>query len=177
MKRFMRKKHLIEFVIIGLILAVPTLILAGQSYLNPTEMQIDGTGIVVKDKKVAIGTANATAVFDVNVPTLFDSSAGFPVVYTSRVNEDVTTIDWSKGNIQEIVVENNLTLTFNDPAETANLILLVDFQGTFTLTLPADIIWHYGATPNFTSTAGAVDIVGLYYVNGNYYGVANYDFE
>jgi hypothetical protein len=82
------------------------------------------------------------------------------------------TIDWQAGNKQRLTLTGNATLTFTAPRGACSLMLklIQDGTGGRTVTWPAAVKWPGGAAPALTATAGALDIVALYFDGTGYYG-------
>jgi hypothetical protein len=88
------------------------------------------------------------------------------------------TVDWTAGNKQKITLTAApATLTFTNPAGPASLILRIvqDGTGSRTITWPS-VKWPSGAAPTLTTTAGAIDIVALYFDGSTYYGNVSLNF-
>lgn len=86
-------------------------------------------------------------------------------------------IDLSSGNIHNLTLTDNCTLTFSNPPASGNLgefllILAQDGTGGRSLTWPSGILWAGGSAPTLTTTASAVDILRFMTHDGgtNWYG-------
>jgi len=83
-------------------------------------------------------------------------------------------IDWTQGNNQAGVLNNDLVLNFTAPSGPAHLTLRLkgDTVGGHTLTWPTAVQWASGGTPPAVSLgASYTDIFcGYYDGSGNYYG-------
>ena len=77
------------------------------------------------------------------------------------------TINWNNGNVQYLIMDVNLTLSFSNPVSghAYTLILKQDGSGTNSVTWPANVTWPGGTAPTITTTANAVDVVTLIYNN------------
>jgi hypothetical protein len=105
-----------------------------------------------------------------------ENSIGF----TERANSSsagVANIDWTMSNKQTITLTEATTLTFANPTKPCNVSLKIvqDATGGWGLTLPT-IKWPEASPPAFTTTAGAVDILSLYFDGTKYYGMAGLNF-
>ena len=93
------------------------------------------------------------------------------------------TVDWNNGNVQYLVMDVNLTLSFSNPVSghAYTLILKQDGSGTNSVTWPSNVAWPGGAAPTITSDANAVDVVTLIYNNEDsldeYYATVAQDFS
>jgi hypothetical protein len=86
-----------------------------------------------------------------------------------------TTIDWTQGNKQTVTLGANLTFNFTaPPGGASNLILRLVQDGTGSRNpgWPGAVKWATGTEPTWSTAAGAVDIVSLYYNGSSYYGTA-----
>jgi len=96
--------------------------------------------------------------------------------YNSEIDDGnsstADTIDWSAGHRHKSTLTGNCTYTFIAPSGVCSLVLKVvqDGTGSRTVSWPASVKWGSGTPPTLTTTAGATDIVGLYYDGTNYYG-------
>jgi hypothetical protein len=74
------------------------------------------------------------------------------------------TIDITTGNVHQLTLTANCTLTFSNPSPTGKacsftLIVTQDGTGSRTLTYPGSVLWAGGSAPTLTTTASAVDIL------------------
>jgi len=79
------------------------------------------------------------------------------------------TIDWKTSNKQKITLTENTTFSFTNPSQPCNLVLRIiqDATGGWTVTLPT-IKTAGGTGLTFSTTAGAEDILMLYFDGANY---------
>lgn len=89
------------------------------------------------------------------------------------------TIDWSARQKQRITLTANCTLSFTDPANPCNLLLVVvqDGTGSRTVTWPASVLWPGGTAPTLSTAGGAIDIISFYWDGTNYYGADSLNFS
>lgn len=75
-----------------------------------------------------------------------------------------------------LTLDENLTLTFSNPAYGASytLILTQDSSGTNTVTWPASVLWADGSAPTITATANKTSLCVLTYTNGAGAGTNKY---
>ena len=73
------------------------------------------------------------------------------------------TIDWRKGQKQKLYLAENSTITFIHPEGTCNLMLKIEYTGSYTPTLPSNILWQGGTEPTWTKTNGAIDVVAIFF--------------
>jgi hypothetical protein len=81
-----------------------------------------------------------------------------------------TTIDWSQGNTQTIVLgATPIALTFTNGQSGAHYTLDVqqDATGGRTITWPGNVRWSSGVAPTLTTTANKTDYVEFVY-NSNF---------
>lgn len=88
-------------------------------------------------------------------------------------------IDWTSGQKQRLLLDNNPTITFVAPPGPCNLTLKVvqDATGNRTVTWPANVRWPNGQAANLTNAGDAIDLVSFYYDGSNYFGVASLNFS
>lgn len=84
------------------------------------------------------------------------------------------TIDWRVSNKQKSTMTGNCTYTFTAPTYPCSLVLRLvqDGTGSRLATWPATVKWPSGAAPTLTTTAGATDIIAMYFDGTNYYSSA-----
>lgn len=85
------------------------------------------------------------------------------------------TINWKKGQKQRLILNASTTITFIPPEGVCNLMLVLDYNGTYTPTLPNIMLWQGGTEPTWTKTNGAVDVIAMYYDGTNYHATASVD--
>ena len=94
-------------------------------------------------------------------PLLKDYSETINVIAATSVT---TAIDVSLGNVVDMTLDNNPTLTFTNPAPTGTggsftLVLRQDASGSRTVTWPGSVRWAGATAPTLTTTASKVDII------------------
>ena len=88
--------------------------------------------------------------------------------YNNGDSSSNTNIDWSNGNLQELNLDNDPTLTFSNAPQglTSTLLLKQQLSGLRTITWPNDVIWNGGAAPTLQTlsglTAGDIDASFVY---------------
>jgi hypothetical protein len=85
------------------------------------------------------------------------------------------TINWRRGQKQRLILNASTTITFIPPEGVCNLMLVLDYNGTYTPTLPSTMFWQGGTEPTWTKTNGAVDVIAMYYDGTNYHSTASLD--
>lgn len=93
------------------------------------------------------------------------------VCFKSEISSS-STIDWSLGNKQSIVLTGNVTLTFTDPTGPCNLILKIvqDAIGGWSPTFPSNVKFDNTTVLDFSSDPGnSARIVSLYFDGTDYY--------
>src|SRR5262249_21156688 len=83
------------------------------------------------------------------------------------------TIDWSKGNVANLVLTtSNTTLSFSNgrAGGVYDLLLRQDTTGSRGVTWPASVEWAGGTTPSLSTAASSTDTVRLVYDGTNYLG-------
>ena len=123
------------------------------------------------------------------IPRNFSNLAPFTNATGGLVNPTVTnyvetlyapsantafTVDLANGTVQKLTASGNLTVTL--PASTAgkSYIIMIAYNGAYTLTWAggSTIKWAGGTTPTATSTSGKVDIFSFFCDGTNTYGQA-----
>jgi hypothetical protein len=111
--------------------------------------------------------ANLTDI-TLNGTTTIDNAVNFNGLGTTAANA----IDWASYNRTEKSLGTNQTYTFsNPPAGPTNLIVIFNFTGTATVTLPT-IKWLDAIAPDIDGINGEEWLVSLYYDGSSYYGSA-----
>lgn len=155
------------------------------STLVPKVLSVGDAGVVYREGKVGVGTSIPQTTLEVSGNALFTGSTARPsTVLSSVVVVSGTTVDWTKGSIQQLTVGNtNLSLTFTPPSGPSGLLLIIQRVGTGTVVFPSSVKWAGGLTPSFSYTqrqvsirGSATDIAGFTYDGTNYLGEANLDF-
>ena len=85
------------------------------------------------------------------------------------------TVNWKRGQKQRVIFDASSTITFIPPEGVCNLMLVLDYNGTYTPTLPSSMLWTGGTEPTWTKTNGAVDVIAMYYDGTNYHSTASVD--
>lgn len=106
-----------------------------------------------------------------------------PIVFQPQTNI-ISSIDWRKGNIAVVDVDNNdRTVKFQTPPDrSAKLLIHVTHSGVGKLSFQTaeteTIRWKDDYVPELTATEGSVDFVSLFYDHqtNTYYGSAAYNF-
>jgi hypothetical protein len=85
-------------------------------------------------------------------------------VSTNATSGAAATIDLANGNIHDLTLTANCTLTFSNPpasgtSGTFTLFLNQDATGSRTVTWPASVKWAGGTAPTLTTTASRSDIL------------------
>lgn len=81
------------------------------------------------------------------------------------------TLDLTNGNVRDVTLTGNCTLTFSNPTASGDacsftLILRQDGTGSRTVTWPASVDWPGGTAPTLSTAASSVDILTFVTVNG-----------
>lgn len=81
------------------------------------------------------------------------------------------TIDLETGNVHDLTLTANCTISFANPPASGNagsftLILRQDGTGSRTVTWPASVDWGGGVEPTLSTAASAVDILSFFTVDG-----------
>jgi hypothetical protein len=85
------------------------------------------------------------------------------------------TVNWKRGQKQRIIFDASSTITFIPPEGVCNLMLVLDYNGTYTPTLPSSMLWTGGTEPTWTKTNGAIDVIAMYYDGTYYHATASVD--
>lgn len=86
------------------------------------------------------------------------------VVVTEAASGSTETIDLEAGNVKDLTLSADCTLTFSNPpasgrAGSFTLIVRQDGTGGWELTYPASVVWAGGTEPTLSSAISAVDIL------------------
>ena len=84
-------------------------------------------------------------------------------------------INWKAGQKQRVILNASTTISFVPPEGVCNLMLVLDYNGTYTPTLPSTMLWQGGTEPTWTKTNGAVDVIAMYYDGIYYHSTASVD--
>ena len=84
-------------------------------------------------------------------------------------------VNWKAGQKQRVILNASTTISFVPPEGVCNLMLVLDYNGTYTPTLPSTMLWQGGTEPTWTKTNGAVDIIAMYYDGTSYHSTASLD--
>ena len=85
------------------------------------------------------------------------------------------TVNWKRGQKQRVIFDASSTITFVPPEGVCNLMLVLDYNGTYTPTLPSSMLWAGGTEPTWTKTNGAIDVIAMYYDGAYYHSTASVD--
>ena len=85
------------------------------------------------------------------------------------------TINWKKGQKQRLILNASTTITFIPPEGVCNLMLVLDYNGTYTPTLPSNMLWQGGTEPTWTKTNGTVDVCAIYFDGATFHLTAGLD--
>lgn len=102
----------------------------------------------------------------------------FDEVFNNGSSGTSKTINWNSGNRQYILLTNNCTISFTNPIGPCNLLLTLkqDAIGSRIITWPGSVKWAESTVPTLSTSANAVDIVGLYFDGINYYSTLSKNF-
>tara|TARA_Y100000310_G_scaffold275978_1_gene292798 strand:- start:9344 stop:10558 length:1215 start_codon:yes stop_codon:yes gene_type:complete len=132
----------------------------------------------------AVGHTHAINIIEDTSPELggeldaLDNAIGFTQqVITS--SGGLATINWTSGNKAAITLTENITFTFNNPSNVANLLIKItqDSTGSRTITWPSEVQWVGGVVPTLTTAGDSIDIVSFYFDGTNYFSVSSLDFS
>lgn len=91
-------------------------------------------------------------------------------VATNAVSSTAATLDVTQGNVHELTLTDNCTLTFSgagsDAAHEFALVLYQDATGSRSVTWPASVKWAGGSAPTLTSSANAIDWLAFLSIDG-----------
>ena len=120
-------------------------------------------------------TGNATGVV-LDEPDLGQVVKRSAKIYDNGNSGASATIDWSNGETQKITLTDNCTLSFSNVVAGGYLTLwlIQDATGSRTVTWPSGTKHPGGTAPTLTTTANAIDIVGIRaYDASTYHVIAN----
>jgi hypothetical protein len=102
----------------------------------------------------------------------------FNALYSNGTTGGATTINWTLGSKQSIILNASATFTFTPPAGVGNLLIKItqDATGSRLVTWPASVKWAGAAAPTLSTAANATDFVSLIYDGTNYWGTYSLNF-
>ncbi len=102
-----------------------------------------------------------------------DASVGGGVTTNALVTTSPS-VNWKRGNIQNIILSSNSTLSFTNGQAGSAYILLVkqDSIGGREITWPETVKWASGHIPSLSTNPGGIDSINLVYDGTNYLGSA-----
>ena len=82
------------------------------------------------------------------------------------------TVDLANGTVQKLTASGNLTVTLPSSTAGKSYVIMVAYNGAYTLTWAggSTILWAGGTAPTATSTNGKVDIFSFFCDGTNTYG-------
>ncbi len=118
--------------------------------VDTTVIATVGTTQTITGAKTYTG---AQAFSDTRVGTIYDAG-------NSGTSKE---IDWVNGETQKLTLTGNVTLTFTNVTAGAYLTLWLvqDGTGSRTVTWPSGTAHQFGSAPVLTTTASAIDLVGI----------------
>ena len=124
----------------------------------------------VPGSQAVVTYANAAAAAMLDDPILAGTTS-IEVATASRTNWSVNTIlPWNVYNRLQIQTFSGGDFTFANPSGPTNLILIIDFVGTTTVTLSDVDYWLDGVVPDLSGTATSANLlVCIYYDGADYY--------
>lgn len=92
------------------------------------------------------------------------------VKQTIAASTTTTTVSWPNGNLADITLTSNTTLTLSTPVIGTYIIKLNQGgAGGFVVTWPASVKWSGGIAPVLTTTVGKTDVITLVWDGSTYY--------
>jgi hypothetical protein len=136
------------------------------SYISPGSVRVFD-----EDGEIVAGIFNDDpALFGLGAQ--FDKTAYFSAEAANVVSTGAATIDWTAGNKQSLTLDDDCTVTFDNPPGPASLIfrLIQDETGSRTVTWPEGIYWPDATEPTLSTDPDAIDIISFYFDGDSYYG-------
>jgi hypothetical protein len=113
------------------------------------------------------------------ISNTFDHPEATVINYGKEVQNvastSATTVNWRKGQKQRVIFNATSTITFVAPEGVCNLMLVLDYNGTYTPTLPSNMLWTGGTEPTWSKASGKVDVIAMYYDGADYHATASVD--
>lgn len=104
------------------------------------------------------------------------SNVNFTQIQPSTSGSTIA-IDWTKGIKQKISIAADKTITFTDPAQPANVSIILYHNGNTITWAASNIKWPGGIQPTLSSEEGSIDMINFYYDGTNYLGSAITSFQ
>lgn len=134
--------------------------------VGPFVSVLSGTGIAfaVSSNSLTISGTGPAGDF------LTTTEGGGDVLSTVGASGSTETIDLTDGNVHDITLTANCTLTFASVApgrgRSFTLVLRQDGVGSRTVTWPGSVVWPGGVAPTLSTTAGATDVLTFFTLDG-----------
>ena len=123
------------------------------------------------------GSGNGTTLQPVQFNGVIKNSLVFDEVVDNTAATNVN-ISWGAGNRQKITLDQNINLSFSQPAGAGHftLMLIQDATGSRTVNWPASVKWSDDVVPTLTTDPNRIDIVTCFFDGTNYFCQAAYNF-
>lgn len=152
---------------------------------TPLPVSSGGTGGIATPTAggVAAGTGTAYTFSGAGSPGQFlvSTGSGVPVwggltaVFNAGNSGTAITLNFgANGVVQKVVRNNNTTITLTTAQLSQSYVIELQHDGTgstYTVAFSPTVKWPNGQAPTFTNTAGAIDIVTLFWDGATWFGV------
>ncbi|HVX90784.1 MAG TPA: hypothetical protein VHC20_04105 [Candidatus Paceibacterota bacterium] len=140
----------VPLTVIGVLVSVPLVSFAGGLFYIDSTTGFAGFGNTTPQAQVDVSGA----------------------MYSRLVTATSSAIDWNDGNVRQLTLSSNATLSFSNghAGGIYDLILTQDATGGRTVTWPASVEWPSGTAPTLSTAANAVDTAHFVFDGTNYLG-------
>lgn len=122
--------------------------------------------------------ATLSGLFTASFGAVFGKTVTFSSLVDNGNSGAAKEINWTEGNKQKITLDDNVTLTFVNPAGPCNLTfkIIQDAGGANTITWPGGILWTAQTEPTISAAGDSIDIITFFYDGAIFHGMLAPDF-
>jgi hypothetical protein len=150
--------------------------------LDDDQLNTDSNKLNFTGRKLGINNPTLDTELDVNGSVYFRQTATFYEVNGIAATSN-TNINWEESNFYKITVDSTAARTINlqsliDPDMPTSMLLIIYHQvGDTNISWSGSIKWPNNLEPFMSDEAGDIDIISLYYNEGDYYAVPMLNFD